>query len=169
MFDMEFIETPHVFEIRRILRSDGNKRAQDLHGHVDDPEIGQSDGDGDPPADLIETNASQYAITSGYDIDPRTGQQASYIPEKETWTLGEGQKEFKMQHILILGKDALARTGLQGEGQARMYVKKPGASGVIDPIDLRVSIGFKFNSVGFGSTRPEAIYDYICVPTMVNQ
>ena len=81
---------------------------------------------------------------------------------------GVGLKELKFQHILILGKDALVRTGLSGEDQARMYVKGKGESGVIDPIDQRQSIGFKINSVGFGSTRLEAVVDYICIPTMAN-
>jgi len=39
---------------------------------------------------------------------------------------------------------------------------------VLDPIDQRQSIGFKINSVGFGSTRPEAVIDYICIPSTAN-
>ena len=70
--------------------------------------------------------------------------------------------------MLIVGKDALIRTGLSGEDQVRVYVKEKGSSGVLDPIDQRQSIGFKINSVGFGSARTEAIVDYICVPSMVN-
>ena len=49
-----------------------------------------------------------------------------------------------------------------------MYTKGLGSSGVLDPIDQRQSIGFKINSVGFGSTRPEAIYDYVNIPTQLN-
>ena len=49
-----------------------------------------------------------------------------------------------------------------------MYVKQKGSSGVLDPIDQRQSIGFKINSVGYGSTRLEAVYDYVCVPSEVN-
>ena len=73
-----------------------------------------------------------------------------------------------MHHILILGKEALVRTGLSGQDSARMYTKALGSAGVLDPIDQRQSIGFKINSVGFGSTRPEAVWDYVCVPTMAN-
>ena len=49
-----------------------------------------------------------------------------------------------------------------------MYVKALGSAGVLDPIDQRQSIGFKINSVGFGSTRPEAVAIYYCVPTQLN-
>jgi len=114
----------------------------------------------------------------GYVKDSRTGDDASYIPGQMIWDIaayntanqggGEAWVEFKAQHILVIGKDALTRTGLTGEDQTRMYVKQKGSSGVLDPIDQRQSIGFKINSIGFGSTRLEAVVDYICVPTQVN-
>lgn len=112
----------------------------------------------------------------GYVKDGRTGQDASYIPSMEVWDIdnfvdedGEGgYSELNVHHILIVGKDALTRTGMAGEGQARMYVKQKGSAGVLDPIDQRQSIGFKINSVGFGSTRLEAIVDYMCVPSTAN-
>ena len=122
-----------------------------------------------------------YKTVSGYVNDSRTGEQASYIPEQGVWDLdtynssanstangGNTWYEFKMQHVLILGKDALIRTGISGEDSAKMYTKGLGSAGVLDPIDQRQSIGFKINDVGFGSARLEAIVDYICVPSMTN-
>ena len=111
--------------------------------------------------------------------DSRTGKPASYIPDHISWDLdgynadttaagNKTWKEFKFTHVLIVGKDALIRTGIQGEDNAKMYVKQKGTSGVIDPLDQRQSIGFKINSVGFGSARLEAVVDYICVPTQSN-
>ena len=122
---------------------------------------------------------SEYVTkgVSGYINDSRTGDPASFIPNQTIWDIDAWAAdnaavndwyEFKAQHVLLVGKDALTRTGLAGEGQARMYVKQKGTTGVLDPIDQRQSIGFKINSVGFGSTRLEAIVDYICVPTQVN-
>ena len=117
-----------------------------------------------------------YVKESGYVLDSRTHQEASYIPDLETWNIAEyedengkgGWMEMNVHHILIVGKDALTRTGLTGEGNARMYTKPKGSAGVLDPIDQRQSIGFKINSVGFGSTRLEAIVDYMCVPRAAN-
>lgn len=128
---------------------------------------------------------------SGYVKDSRTGENASYIPNQYVWdldafndaanktsvntsgseTIGNEEKvwyEFKMQHVLVLGKDALIRTGITGEDNAKVYTKALGSAGVLDPIDQRQSIGFKINDVGFGSARLEAIVDYICVPSMAN-
>lgn len=106
--------------------------------------------------------------TTGYVKDARTGQDASWIPDRETWTIPGTAKEFKAQHILIVGKDALIRTGLANEGNSKMYVKPLGSTGVLDPINQRQSVGFKINSVGFGSARLEAIVDYVCVPSQLN-
>lgn len=107
-------------------------------------------------------------LVSGYVKDSRTGKDASYIPNQRVFEPGTGWTIMKQNHIIILGKDALARTGLSGEDSAKMYVKPLGSAGVLDPIDQRQSIGFKINSVGFGSTRLEAIVDYICVPSQLN-
>ena len=121
-----------------------------------------------------EIPASAAAIAAGYDKDSRTGFDANYIPAHTDYDAGaqtlvdDGFSALKVQHTLILGKDALARTGLQGEGNAKMCVKPLGSTGVLDPIDQRQSIGFKINSVGFGSVRTEAVVDYINVPTQLN-
>lgn len=120
-------------------------------------------------------NVYTEAEDGAYVKDSRTGMDASFIPGLGTWQIDKltysGQNdwaEFKAHHILIVGKEALTRTGLAGEGNAKMYVKPKGSAGVLDPIDQRQSIGFKINSVGFGSTRPEALVDYICVPSAAN-
>ena len=172
MFDMEFYETmctPTSSEFtktgkvhKRLYRSNGA-------GGYDFASVA-----------IDATGASGAYVTTvdGYVKDSRTGLDASYIPGQKVWDLdkyntdnagaGDDYVEFKAQHILVVGKDALTRTGLTGQDQAKMYVKAKGSSGVLDPIDQRQSIGFKINSVGFGSTRLEAIVDYICVPTQVN-
>ena len=121
-----------------------------------------------------------YDTVGGYVKDKRTGENASYIPEQEIWDIdafnadtakngGKQWYELKVMHVLVLGKDALIRTGIEGQGNAKMYTKALGSAGVLDPIDQRQSIGFKINDVGFGSARLEAIVDYMCIPTMVNE
>ena len=117
---------------------------------------------------LLSTSDPAYANRYGsYVLDSRTGQKASYIPGDRV-VVPTGWKALNAHNILILGKDALARTGLQGQDQAKMYVKQKGSAGVLDPIDQRQSIGFKINSVGFGVIRSEAVQSYICVPSQSN-
>jgi N4-gp56 family major capsid protein len=168
MFEMEFYETMLVPTSSEYIAADKLTRrmyrltAPDTYAY-----------------DTIAVDNATYVTTvDGYVKDARTGQDASYIPSRKVWDIaawntankggGADWYELKAQHILIVGKDALTRTGLSGEDSARMYVKQKGSSGVLDPIDQRQSIGFKINSVGFGSTRLEAIVDYICIPSQVN-
>ena len=122
----------------------------------------------------VEVTSAKATIAAGYVNDSRTGQAASYIPAHTDYdagadlTVADGYKVLKVQHTLIVGKDALARTGIAGENNAKMYVKPLGSAGVLDPIDQRQSIGFKINSVGFGSVRTEAVVDYVNVPSQLN-
>ena len=173
MFDMEFYETlcvptssefvKNVVINQRLYR----KKSDGSYEYMNMP----NDMNGD-------TNGTYVSKVSTWVKDARTGQDASYIPNQLVWDVdafstahknnGNDWVEFKAQHILVVGKDALVRTGLAGEGQAKVYVKQKGSAGVLDPIDQRQSIGFKINSVGFGSCRTEAVVDYICVPTQVN-
>ena len=113
-----------------------------------------------------------------YVYDSRTGQKASYIPGLKHWdidaynnTIVDGYglySEVKVDRIFVIGAECLTRTAIAGQGNAKMYVKALGSAGVLDPIDQRQSIGFKINSVGFGSTRPEAVAIYYCIPTQLN-
>lgn len=168
MFEMEFYETMLVPTSSEYV-SNGKVYRR----------MYRSDGQGGYEYNRIAEDDDTYVSTvDGYVKDARTGQDASYIPGRKVWDIaawnadnkgnGSDWYELKAQHILIVGKDALTRTGLAGEGQAKMYVKQKGSSGVLDPIDQRQSIGFKINSVGFGSTRLEAVVDYICIPSQVN-
>ena len=152
MFDMSFIETMAAPVSGEFYDAEGALQMRTINGST----LG-----------TVAATTGYVEAESAYVNDPTTGLPASYIPNRKEWNLGAAS-EFKMHHILILGKEALVRTGLSGQDSARMYTKALGSAGVLDPIDQRQSIGFKINSVGFGSTRPEAVWDYVCVPTMAN-
>ena len=73
-----------------------------------------------------------------------------------------------VQKVLIVGKDALIRTEVEGRGNAKMYVKPLGSAGVLDPIDQRQSIGFKIDAVGFGVENNSSVAIYNCIPSQAN-
>lgn len=171
MFDMEFYETMVCPSHGRFVNALGKKSiiAVKQYDATDDGTawIGTKDAANYVYRVFDETGA-EYSLVDGYVKDARTNQDASYIPQQDVWTLPAGWTELKINHIIMLGDKALTRTGLKGEGNAKMFVKPLGSAGVLDPIDQRQSIGFKINSVGFGSTRLEAIVDYLCIPTQAN-
>lgn len=163
MFGMEFYEAALAPASGEYVDADGVKRMK-YYIPGESVVISTSDDETNPCIGEDGHNDAE----SNYVNDPTTGLPASYIPGRKVWEIPEDAREFKMMHVFILGKDALMRTGLAGQDQAKMYVKPLGSAGVLDPIDQRQSIGFKINSVGFGSARPEAIVDYVCVPTLLN-
>lgn len=176
MFGMEFYETMHV------------DNSGEFHGIVNGTEddyllVGR---DNNGTMEYTVADATTYKVApvdaqgnpDNYVRDSRTGQKASYIPNLKVWDLdafntaqsatANPYVEIKVDRIFVLGADCLTRTEIAGQGNAKMYVKALGSAGVLDPIDQRQSIGFKINSVGFGSTRPEAVAIYYCVPTQLN-
>ena len=184
MFDMEFYESMATLNSGEHIGSDGKKllRVFRMNTTTSTP--------GAPKYDYYDLPEDEYlTYVTGWEKDSRTGMDASFIPNQKVWDIAkfnaaappsgagwtgatngeQGEfKEFLVQHTIIVGKDALIRTGISGQDNAKVYVKGKGASGVLDPIDQRQSIGFKINSVGFGSARNEAIVDYMNVPSTLN-
>ena len=157
MFGLEFYETMHIDDSGEYTTSEGTFLRT----------FKSNDGGTYTYANL---DAATYRVSAedNYVRDSRTGMKASYIPNLTKWNIPEGSSELKVHRIFVLGADCLTRTEIAGQGNAKMYVKPLGSAGVLDPIDQRQSIGFKINSVGFGSTRTEAVVCYYCVPSQAN-
>ena len=157
MFGLEFYETMHIDDSGEFTTSEGTFLRT----------FKSNDGGTYTYANL---DAATYRVVAedNYVRDSRTGMKASYIPNLTKWNIPAGSSELKVHRIFVLGADCLTRTEIAGQGNAKMYVKPLGSAGVLDPIDQRQSIGFKINSVGFGSTRTEAVVCYYCVPSQAN-
>jgi hypothetical protein len=172
MFGLEFYETLSSITSGEYINASGKKAIiiYKLSETADETEPWYSTLDADGYVYRILTeDAAEYSNVSGYIKDVRnTTMDGSYIPNQDVWDIPVGWAELMIHHTMILGKDALIRTGLSGEGQTKTYVKGLGSAGVLDPVDQRQSIGFRIKSVGFGTVRPEAIVDYLCLPTQAN-
>lgn len=157
MFGLEFYETMHIDD------SGEYTNATDTYLRTY-----ASDGAGGYTYTDLDATTYRVAAADNYVRDSRTGMKASYIPNRTVWNIPANSYELKVHRIFVLGADCLTRTEIAGQGNAKMYVKPLGSAGVLDPIDQRQSIGFKINSVGFGSTRTEAVVCYYCVPSQAN-
>lgn len=154
--DATYTTSAGTFSIRKIVS-----------GYVKDSRTGQ-DASYIPMQEVWDIDGLSAAAAAGT-LTAVTGiTKAGKTTASHTDLNGKSWSEFKVASVYVLGKDALTRTGLQGQDSAKMYVKPLGSAGVLDPINQRQSIGFKINSVGFGSTRPEAVVCYYCVPSMLN-
>lgn len=159
MFGLEFYETMHIDDSGEYTTASGTFL------RVFKP---ADAGDGTYEYKNLDAKTARVAAEDNYVRDSRTGQKASYIPNLTKWNIDPGYSELHVHRIFVIGADCLTRTEIAGQGNAKMYVKALGSAGVLDPIDQRQSIGFKINSVGFGSTRPEAVVVYYCVPSQAN-
>jgi hypothetical protein len=65
----------------------------------------------------------------------------------------------------FVGNEFMIKVGIEGRMNAKMYLKPPGSTGVLDPVDTRQSIGYRLDSLGFVAQRPEAITCFYSVPT----
>lgn len=158
MFGLEFYETMHIDDSGEYTTSEGTYLR-----------VYKLDTDGTTYLyKNLDAKTNKVAADDNYIRDARTGQKASYIPNLTKWNIETGYSELHVHRIFVLGADCLTRTEIAGQGNAKMYVKPLGSTGVLDPIDQRQSIGFKINSIGFGSTRTEAVVCYYCVPSQAN-
>ena len=178
MFGLEFYETMHVDnsgEFHAIINSNEDDYLLVARMNTD---TNKMEYRAIPATTYKVAKLDSHNNPDNYVYDSRTGQKASYIPNLKHWDLDAYNTttndnkgtwyEMKVDRIFVLGADCLTRTEIAGHGNAKMYVKALGSAGVLDPIDQRQSIGFKIDSVGFGSTRTEAVALYYCVPTQLN-
>ena len=156
MFGLEFYETMHIDDSGEYTTTEGTFLR-----------VFKNEG-GSYTYQNLDATTYRVNAEDNYVRDSRTGKKASYIPNRKVWNIPENFQELKVHRIFVLGADCLTRTEIAGQGNAKMYVKPLGSAGVLDPIDQRQSIGFKINSVGFGSTRTEAVVCYYCVPSQAN-
>lgn len=72
--------------------------------------------------------------------------------------------QLPIHRSFMFGDEFIYKTGIDGEMNAKFFVKEKGSAGVLDPIDQRQSVGFKINTLGFNTVRPEAMVQFIFVP-----
>lgn len=180
MFDMEFYETMHTDNSSEHMTVNGTTPTKAIR-------VYRYKQDGSLEYATVYELTAAGAPTGYYELKENiyTGDGRNFadaelnaIPELGVWNLdkyntdnqgaGEAWEMLKIDRILVLGKDCLIRTNIEGKDNAKMYVKPLGSAGVLDPINQRQSIGFKIDAVGFGVERNEAVAVYHCVPSQLN-
>ena len=126
----------------------------------------------------LSKNELKREVSGGYIKD------GSYIPELVKWhleditgsitgdndetitvTAEDSVSELPVHRSFMFGDEFIYKTGIDGEMNAKFYVKEAGSAGTLDPINQRQSVGFKINTVGFNVVRPEAMAQFVFVPT----
>lgn len=70
-----------------------------------------------------------------------------------------------IHHSYVIGEEALYRIGVQGHTAPQFIKKELGSAGTEDPLNQRQSIGWKIDSLGYKVVNPDAVVDYMSIPT----
>lgn len=180
LFDMTFTETQAIDDSSEFVTVNGGAATKALRVYRLN-EAG-TDYEYSTVFEKVAGVATGFLVT---ETDVYTGDKHRFadaelnaVPSLVTWDLaafntanqgdGAAWMPLKINKILVVGKDALIRTNVEGRDNAKMFVKPLGSAGVLDPINQRQSIGFKIDAVGFGVERTDAVAIYHCVPSQTN-
>ncbi len=124
----------------------------------------------------LTTLASTDTITGGativfLDRDADTGE---YLYDETTFTgtladlatAANGSYDvLNVHHSFVLGEECLYRIGVEGHSQPEFIKKELGSAGTEDPLNQRQSIGWKLDALGYKVPNPDAVVDYMSIPT----
>lgn len=89
---------------------------------------------------------------------------------KTTWTsvkaaFKDSIDVLNVHHSFVLGEECLFRIGVSGHTTPQFITKPLGSAGTEDPLNQRQSIGWKLDSLGYKVPNPDAVVDYMSVPS----
>lgn len=129
--------------------------------------------DGSYIPEKVEWDVATFinALTTSSKVDKYViaSETASYDQAVDSTLLAKlkaaAWKQLPLHRCILIGKEALIETGIEGHTEPKMYVKPLGSAGVLDPIDQRQSIGFKIDTIGYSLLKPEACVVCYTIPT----
>jgi N4-gp56 family major capsid protein len=111
-------------------------------------------------ADLGKSEATTKVIV----VTLSTGAAAA-AANKSTLTLPDDLDVLNIHHSYVIGAEALFRIGVEGHTAPQFIKKELGSAGTEDPLNQRQSIGWKIDSLGYKVVNPDAVVDYMSIPT----
>lgn len=101
-------------------------------------------------------------------VDLTTGEAAA-AAAKSTFTgesaLPADLDVLNVHHSYVIGEEALFRIGVEGHTAPQFIKKELGSAGTEDPLNQRQSIGWKIDSLGYKVVNPDAVVDYMSIPS----
>lgn len=102
---------------------------------------------------VIDTSSSAHTPTSA------TGTKAAIAEAYEDLDV------LNVHHSYVIGEEALYRIGVEGHTAPQFIKKELGSAGTADPLNQRQSIGWKIDSLGYKVVNPDAVVDYMSIPS----
>lgn len=122
----------------------------------------------------LSTLASTDSITATIVFLDRDADTGEYLYSETTFTgtvaqlatAANGSYDvLNVHHSFVLGEECLYRIGVEGHSQPEFIKKELGSAGTEDPLNQRQSIGWKLDALGYKVPNPDAVVDYMSIPT----
>lgn len=98
-------------------------------------------------------------------IKPLFGLRFVEAMTAKTESVTVGSSSAFIHHTIVLGAKAYTKLEIKGNGGIQVFMKDLGSAGTLDPINQRRTIGWKINALGFKVTDPDAVVDYMTIPS----
>lgn len=124
----------------------------------------------DLQTELFELDNAAFGTQSAYaggmpDIFELTFKTAMSSRVETVKSTGATPTDVTVHHTIILGAKAFSKIEIAGNGNVQFFTKGLGSAGTLDPINQRQTVGWKINALGFKVTDPDAVIDYMTVPS----
>lgn len=108
---------------------------------------------------------TKVKLTGQATIDGELVDLEAKTSEDKTGYSTAGFDPLLVHHSFVLGSEALFRVGVEGHTEPQFIKKELGSAGTLDPLNQRQSIGWKIDSLGYKVANPDAVIDYMSIPT----
>ena len=117
------------------------------------------------PKPLGEMTSSDTYLVVYLELEDQANKELTNASTTAIATLFSGVDVLNIHHSFVIGEEALYRIGVEGHTAPQFIKKELGSAGTEDPLNQRQSIGWKIDSLGYKVVNPEAVVDYMSIPS----
>lgn len=117
------------------------------------------------PKPLGEMGSSDTYLVVYLDLAAQANKELTNASSAAIATLFPNLDILNVHHSYVIGEECLFRIGVEGHTAPQFIKKELGSAGTEDPLNQRQSIGWKIDSLGYKVVNPDAVVDYMSIPS----
>ena len=117
------------------------------------------------PKPLGEMGSSDKYLVVYLELASQANKELTNTGDTAIATLFSNYDVLNVHHSYVIGEECLYRIGVEGHTAPQFIKKELGSAGTEDPLNQRQSIGWKIDSLGYKVVNPDAVVDYMSIPS----
>ena len=117
------------------------------------------------PKPLSEMGSSDKYHVVYLELAGQANKELTNTGDTAIATLFSSYDVLNVHHSYVIGEECLYRIGVEGHTAPQFIKKELGSAGTEDPLNQRQSIGWKIDSLGYKVVNPDAVVDYMSIPS----